>query len=295
MPRFSHDNKKPDSPPVIPLWEQQARQWASVRPPLRPSACDLVFAQNEIDRQESRNSPMNALILGVTPELLDLQWPASARVLAIDLSGSMIRGLWRDRSSERHHHWPAQGDWRHLPVADGSVGLTLGDGCFGLMPSNQEDLAHSVHRSLKPQGTWVVRVFLRPDVSESPADVWEELIAGRIGNFHIFKFRLLAALAARDGSIPVALGWDAVHRWSPSLDELAERLGWPIEEVRTIEAYRGQTAAYWLPAIDQFRSIMQPLFDEVSCHVPGYEMGERYPTFVFRSRQQPVSQPKRRF
>jgi SAM-dependent methyltransferase len=288
MPRFSHDNKKSDSPPVIPLWEQQARQWASVRPPLRPSACDLVFAQNEIDRQESlggpMNAPMNALILGVTPELLDLRWPAEANVLAIDLSGSMIRGLWRKRPNERHRHWPAQGDWRRLPVADGSIDLALGDGCFGLMPSNQQELVHSLHRSLKPRGTWLVRVFLRPDPPESPAHVWDELIAGRIGNFHVFKFRLLSALAARDGSVPVVLAWQAVNKWAPSLDDLAKRLGWPIEEVKTVEAYRGQSAAYWLPTIQQFRDVMRSHFDEVSCHVPNYETGDRYPTFVFRSR-----------
>src|ERR1700722_8536496 len=108
MASFPHDNKTPTLPTIIPLWQQQAQQWARVRPPLRPSAADLVFAQNEIDRHASRDRPMNTLILGATPELLDLHWPASSRVLAVDLSGPMIRALWGDRS--KPHHWPAQGD-----------------------------------------------------------------------------------------------------------------------------------------------------------------------------------------
>jgi SAM-dependent methyltransferase len=276
--------KTPTPPSVIPLWQQQAQQWARVRPPLRPSAPDLFFAQKEIDRHASRYAPMHALILGATPELLDLDWPASSRVLAVDLSGSMIRALWGDRSNQRTHHWPAQGDWRQLPVADASIDLMLGDGCFGVMPADQESFVLSAHRSLKPGATWLVRVFIRPDPPESPVHVWQELLAGRIGSFHIFKFCLLDALADPDGSVSVSLAWDALHKWSPSLEELAARLAWPIDEVRTIEAYRGQSTAYWLPTLEQFRSVMRPLFEEVSCHIPSYEMGERYPTFVFRSR-----------
>src|ERR1019366_5481309 len=187
MKSFGHEKEPAVQSAIIPLWEKQARQWARVRPPLRPSAPDLVFAQDEIDRQAALIGQLNAVILGVTPELLDLRWPASARVLAVDLSGSMIRGLWRANLNHRHCRWSVQGDWLHLPIRRGRVDLVLGDGCFGFFSTGRENFIESVHSALKPGGTWLVRVFMRPDIGESPEQVWEELMARRIGNFHIFK------------------------------------------------------------------------------------------------------------
>jgi hypothetical protein len=90
------------------------------------------------------------------------------------------------------------------------------------------------------------------------------------------------ALCGEDGDVCVETAWDFFAPRCPDVDGLAEHLGWPAAEIRTIEAYRGQEAVYWFPTLAQFRSVIARDFDERACHWPGYELGERCPTFVFR-------------
>jgi hypothetical protein len=65
------------------------------------------------------------------------------------------------------------------------------------------------HRVLRPGGLFSHRFFLRPERGEKTDSVFDELRAGRIGNFHIFKWRLAMSMhgAIEDG---VRLGdiWD---------------------------------------------------------------------------------------
>lgn len=255
-----------------PLWEIQAGQWAELGRPLRPGEDDLVPVQDSIDE---RGRDLTALILGVTPELVHRRWPDGATVLATDKSMAMIREVGRTRA--------AQADWLALPVAGTSCDLVLSDGGFANVPgASVAALAGSVRRVLRDDGVVTTRMFVRPDDREEPDEVWEELVGGRIGTFSAFKLRLLMALCGDDGDVGVATGWAWFGCRCPDPDGLARRLGWPVAEIRTIEAYRGQDTVYWFPTLAQFRAVMSREFDERACHSPGYELGERCPTFVFR-------------
>ena len=272
--------------PQSPLWEQHARQWSWVKPPLRPGAEDLVWIQEVLSRWPPPPSPgPTALILGVTPELTTLNWPAGSQVVASDLSRAMIRGVWPTDRMPGIGKGAFQADWFALPLGDQSCDLVCGDCPLVVLRGAQAaPLVRSVRRVLKVGGTFVLRVFVRPEMDERPEGVWEHLMARRIGNFHVFKFRLLMSLRRDRGEVWVADAWDFFESRCPSVETLARHLGWPVEEVQTIQAYRGQAAIYWYPTVAEFRALATSGFEETACLWPTYEMGDRCPTFVLRRR-----------
>ena len=72
------------------VWFRHARQWNRVGTPLRPSAEDgeamMALARPYL---ASSRSP-TVVVLGVTPEVVQLPWPARTRLLAVDHSADMI-------------------------------------------------------------------------------------------------------------------------------------------------------------------------------------------------------------
>jgi hypothetical protein len=264
----------------LPLWQRQADQWSRVRPPLRPSGDDLVWAQRAVDLSEART----AVVLGVTPELAALRWCEGTRLLLTDHSLAMILALW---------HGPppavtgaaALADWRRLPVAGGAAQLVLGDGSFNALRHAQRgELAASVRRVLCPGGIFGLRSFVRPEKAESAEAVCRALLDGAIGSFHIFKFRLLMSLHDAVGEVRVADAWDTFSAWGHPMDRLAADLGWPLDEIRTIEAYRGQPDVYWFPTTAELEAALEEDFVIVERRVPSYEMGDRCPTYLLRRR-----------
>jgi SAM-dependent methyltransferase len=268
-----------------PLWEQQARQWQLVKPPLRPSGEDLVWAQEAIDRQvRCLHSAPAALMLGVTPELATLRWPQGSVVVAVDLSMPMIREVWPAFRMPGMGCAAIRADWMALPLADRWCDLVLSDNCFGACRRAQAiRIVHTVRRVLRAGGTFLFRTFVRPEPPERPEAVWDQLEARRIGSFHIFKFRLLMSLERGDGEVHVADAWEFFRSRCPEPESLARHLLWPVEEVRTIEAYRGQSAVYWFPTVAELRALAEGELEELDCLWPNYEMGDRCPTFVFQA------------
>lgn len=269
-------------PSPAPLWTRHASQWAYLTPPLRPGPEDMAVAQDTVDRWSLRHAAAPvALILGVTPELVGRRWPPGSRVVAADRSMPMIRTLWPAPASPDHGLSALQADWLALPLPDGSCDIVFGDGSFTAIPSNQAlALARGIRRVLAADGVVTVRVFVRPDHDESPDAVWADMVERQIGNFGIFKFRLLMSLCRESGDVAVADAWRCFHQRCPSPEELAAHLGWPVAALRTIEAYRGQRATLWYPTVTEFRAAIAPVLHEVACIWPSYEMGDRCPTFV---------------
>lgn len=163
----------------------------------------------------------------------------------------------------------------------------VGDGCYTLLdgPESYRALGHEVWRVLRPGGRCLAQLFVRPDESEPADRVFEDLEAGRIGNFHVFKWRLVMAL--HDGLDRGVRVGDIWSRWEPAgirPRALARRTGWPEEEVRTIEAYRGGTARYTYRTLSEARAALSAQFDQLACRFPAYELGERCPTLLLAPR-----------
>jgi SAM-dependent methyltransferase len=281
--RTSAAGAVPPSPAA--LWERQARQWSSVKPPLRPGEEDLARTQEAIDRWTVRRGPApSALMLGVTPELATLRWPPGSLVAAVDLSMPMIREVWPGWRRRDAGLAAIRGDWRELPFAERSIDIALGDNCLGAdRRAEVVRIVRSIRRVLRVDGEFLYRGFLRPDPPESPEAVWDDLEAGRIGSFGVFKFRLLMSIADPIGEVRPADAWEAFRERCPDAERLARHLRWPVGEVRTIEAYRGQSAVYWFPTLAELRALLAGGFEEVGCRWPAYEMGDRCPTFEFRA------------
>jgi SAM-dependent methyltransferase len=257
-------------------WPLHARQWALVGPPLRPCAEDVRAVASAIG---SRPPPSRALLLGVTPELASLAWPAGTSLVAADRSADMIGAIFPG-PSERGR--AIQADWRALPFADGSFDVAVGDGCLSNLPypDGYHGFAREVGRVLAPGGVLVLRLFAAPERAESLDDVARDLRDGRIGSFHALKWRLAMAVQPPDRNVPVEEILRALDRVAPD----RARLPWPADVVGTIEAYRGSPLVYSFPTLAEARRAMSGHLAERAIVTPGYELGDRCPIVTLTAR-----------
>jgi SAM-dependent methyltransferase len=268
-------------------WARHAEQWAHVGQPLRPGAEDIDVFASLIAQSASELAlaAPRALVLGVTPELVGMDWPDPSRLIAIDRCPGMIGALLPPSGAG-----PVAGvcgNWMRLPFADNSLDLIVGDGCLTVLESaaDHRRLGIELARILKPGGRLALRLFVRPDTAESPEQVLTDLGAGRIGNFHVFKWRLAMALVdPESGAVPVADIWQAWHDSGIAPAELATERGWSQAEIATIEAYRGASARYTFPRLDEVRAALAAGFEELACRISHYELGERCPTLLLAAR-----------
>jgi hypothetical protein len=272
------------TPQPIDHWKDHARQWSLVRPPLRPCAEDN--AQTAIESVSwlntlNRRAP-GVLVLGVTPELTGLPFAPGTRVVAVDNSPHMIRALWQ--GANRNGHRAVCADWRALPLAPGTINLALADGSFSALPypAGYSALTEELRRLMPSGSRCVIRCFMQINPRETVEEVFSDLAADRIGNFHILKWRLAMALQpSLEEGVAVGSVWEAVHaRWRDAA-ELAGLLGWPLDEVRTIQVYRGIPTRYTFPTEAEYRAFFPAAgFSILKWLVPAYELGERCPTLV---------------
>jgi len=255
------------------------RQWSNFGPPLRPWPGDTAVVQRTIG---GLGTGARAVILGLTPETVGCVWPEDARLLALDHSETMVRALWTPARRPPHSQ-AILADWRSVPVSSATVDLVAGDACHNLLayPAGFEALTREVHRILRPGGRFVIRVFLRPDRTESLADIARALEAGGIGSVHALKLRLLAAVHEMSGAgSRLNDVWQAWRTLAPPPSIRNAAIGWTDGELEGIESYRGQETRYHLPTLAEFRGGVAPWFVEIECARSSHELSERCPTFV---------------
>jgi SAM-dependent methyltransferase len=258
--------------------------------PLRPAAEDIEYLRASVARLVSAPAPAeptparSALLLGVTPEIAELAWQPPHRLVAVDKSEGMVNAVWPGDTPTRR---AIVGDWLALELAEAPFDLVVGDGIFSLFdfPAGYARLAAALARVVKPGGLLSVRLFCRPEPSESLEQVFQALFAGRIGNFHIFKWRLAMALQG-DATRGVRLAdiWTAFCERGGSVTEVAARAGWPEPVVGTIEGYRGVEERYSFSTAREVAGGLASAFELVETWQPSYELGERCPHLSFRRR-----------
>lgn len=265
-------------------WSHMARLWRLVGPPLRPSAEDLAIFQGAIDRwREEHPAPPRALILGVTPELYALDWPAGTSIRALDGSPQMIKEVWPGPSESA-----LLGSWTAIPLPDASCDIAVCDGGFGMLPypHGQIALLAELRRILSPGGIFVVRLFAPKGRTGSVADIFGKLAAGLIPSLDSLKLQLWGALHgdATQGVRPrdvVAQILDAVG----SFDHLARVYGWSLDHVRSLELHRQSSAAYYLTdAAELVRMACgEPGgFETPAVVEPAYELGSCCPVLALK-------------
>jgi len=269
-------------------WNKHARQWQHVKAPLRPCAEDLALIVEALARHFPDRATLNGLLLGVTPELAENRWAHVLRLVAVDNTLAMIQGVWPKDDEHRH---AICGDWLQLPLNDASMDVALIDGGLPAMsfPDAYRQLATQLHRVLKPGGLFVTRIFARPENAETVGNVLAALQSRQIGNFHILKWRLAMALQGDDASTGVRLDdiWRYIDKHCGQHAGLAQMTGWPIEEIGTIDAYRGSSAIYQFPSVGELVGAFGAKLDCVEEKRCTYELAERFPTLVFRKTAAP--------
>lgn len=265
-------------------WSQHARQWGLIGPPLRPAPEDIHLLESEIQDWHAREviAVPRALLCGVTPEIAAMRWPAGTRLIAVDHSRPMIAGVWPAAAPGA----AVCGNWFVLPLASASQHLLIGDGCYSLLTGRSSYSAFSaeLRRVAAPNGLLAMRYFVRPAQSEPVEKIVDDLWQKRIGNFHVFKWRLAMAL---HGTLEqgVRLGdiWTAWHQAVPDPAKLAAHLQWRPEVVHTIHNYRDVNTRYSFPTLPEILALAGE-FEVLATHKPSYELGERCPTLIMRPR-----------
>lgn len=265
-------------------WNKNAKHWDLIGSPLRPAPEDIRVLEQVVEQwhETNRVNALQAVLLGVTPEIALMHWPPDTRLVAVDRSQAMIDEIW---PGERPGHTALCAEWLDLPLPDRSQDVVVGDGCFSALVNRSEyrAMVRAVRRVIRDNGLFLMRFFIRPQVQETVAAVVDDLWQGRIGNFHVFKWRLAMALhGSLDEGVRLADIWDAWRAAIPEPEQLASRLGWPLQVILTVEAYRGVETHYTFPTLTEARAAAMEAFSEVECIVPGYEMGDRCPTIIFK-------------
>lgn len=267
-------------------WPSHARQWSRIGSPLRPVAEDVSVALRELGawREEHGDRAPRALLLGVTPELATMAWPPGTSLVAVDRSEPMIATVLPEEGAPQGTR-AVCADWRALPLADGSIDVVVGDGCFSVFAFPDEVRAFSaeVRRVMANGARFVVRVFAAPEERESLDTIARELRAGVIGSFHALKWRLaMAVQSSPERGAVLADVHAACAELAPILAGLASTPGFELDATRTIEAYRGSSVAYTFPTLARLAAVLEDFFEVTASLGKSYELGERCPTLVLR-------------
>ncbi|MEP6485608.1 MAG: class I SAM-dependent methyltransferase [Rudaea sp.] len=254
-------------------------QWSHFGPPLRPSPDDTAVVQRAASRL---SADAHVVVLGLTPETIGCIWPAETQLSAVDHSADMIRALWPPVRGPAHAR-VVLADWCAMPIPSETIDLVAGDGCYVLQkyPDGYDALTRDVARILRPGGAFIIRVFIRPDRSESIADIARALERGEIGGVHALKLRLLASLHGASGAgSRLDDAWQAWKSMPALPDARKGTRGWTAEEIAGIETYRGMDARYFLPTLAELRQTLGNYVREVECAYGRHELADRCPTLV---------------
>ncbi len=270
-----------------PFESAHRRAWAWQSAPLRPGPQDIGIVEDWVSMWLQRQgaatpSARKALLLGVTAELTALCEYHQLPLTAVDLSQAMIDEAWLGDTPMRR---VIVGDWLDLPLAAQSVGLVLGDGVSTLVayPSGLERLGQQVHSCLMPEGLLMLRCFSRPAQAESVEQVMDAVRNGRIGNFNIFRFRLLMALHGDTPQIGVRTSeaCDVFDREFPDASAFFRMTGWPPASLSTLAAYKANPAQYFFPSPDEIADTLSPWFELQETRTGDYEFAACCPSLRF--------------
>jgi hypothetical protein len=265
-------------------WQENARRWQRLGPPLRPAAQDIGFFSDIVREWGRHHGPPRVLLLGVTPEIYHLPWPEGTIFLAVDKSQAMIDAVWPGPKEAAQCV-----DWVSLQLPNKSRDIVLCDGGLPLIayPNQQQQLVRNLQAILSDQGLCILRLYVPPPEHESPEAVLRDLIEGRIPNLNVLKLRLGMSLM-ENPSVGVSLGliWQVLHEVAPDLERLASKIGWSAEHIMVINAFRNSADRFYFVTVNQATELFCTNpggFEVHDLRVPSsYELSERCPTIVLK-------------
>ena len=268
-------------------WITNARRWALVGPPMKPSAPDIGVVEGAIEQYVKPDpAGLRAVVLGVTPELATLRWPAGSSIVGVDQSAPMIQSIW-PRSGLPTRASVVRGDWRAMPLGTGTCNIAVGDGSFNCLafPADYWRVSAELRRVLGGGGVLILRTFVRPETREPLDAIVSDLWSGATRSIHAFKLRLhMHVQPSTERGIRFGETWQLWRSLGIDARTLADRTGHAIEEIDTIETYRDSATSFSFPSLAEVRETWATDFEELACSTPAYELGDRCPTIVLRAR-----------
>lgn len=251
-------------------WNDYARHWQKLAPPLRPHPEDVELLRKAISPE------LPVLLLGVTPEISCLP----LRGFAIDKSQGMIRSVWN-----RPPGWMAlQGDWLQLPFASGSIPQVLGDGALNVLkfPEDYALLLCETARVSGAAGKIILRQFVSPSSQESLETIRGAALANRIGNFHILKWHVAMAIAAEapNWNVQVQDIRQVFNQLFDDREQLLNATGWGEEVFDTVDIYAGSSSILSFPSWDALLPLLQRVANRIDMQTGIYELNERCHTIT---------------
>lgn len=269
----------------LDLWDAQLEIFKSMTPPLRPHKSEVAIVQQVVTARSEAciEKPLQALILGLTPEFVGLEWPREGRVVLVDHSPHVIGEFWPGDLPGRREAVVA--DWLDMPFQPAEFDLIIGDGVFNFMsyPDGYRAFAAALSRLLRPAGLMCVRIFNQAVPKEERARLAEEYQRSeRIDHFG-FRYRLATSLQERPEA-GIHVSKDAVDRYlvdlGITLAEFYEKSGYVAPSVPPLPDDTGDSFRVSYPTDRQFVDQIGGFF-EVRERLHGdYPLAHRTPIFV---------------
>ena len=260
-------------------WSNIAANWDKWKAPLRPSAEDVSIIQQKIASWKTDNSLAKILLLGVTPELANMEYSFPTELTAMDINSEMIKHVWPGDNENRK---ALLGDWMtsELPA---SQDIVLADGSFIFFNAfGMKELTKRISQSLKQNGLFIARHFAKNVTNDSLSMITKELIEGKITNFHEFKFRVAMALQPNfhEGVTQKRIFDEAQKIIKSTRTNLFSE-----EDLSTLYVYERRETKHYFPTVAQLTIMFKQEFENVDVVFPTYEFGQRCPIITCSGRK----------
>jgi len=181
------------------FWNTQIELIKAMGPPLRPHYSDIRCMRTMLlERIASWPGParIKVLVLGVTQEIVGMDWPRGTEVTAVDRSEGMIEAFWPGDIPKQRRL--VRADWMALPFEPDTFHFVLGDNVFNALdyPRGYRELADALGKITRPEGLCIVRVLCQAQPREDGREIVEEYQAGRLTDYQEFRFRMMTSCQA---------------------------------------------------------------------------------------------------
>jgi SAM-dependent methyltransferase len=274
-------------------WDRRAEDWR-IMPPLAPSAQDVAWYEERVGEVAAAHGSggVAALLLGVTPSLVEMRWPARTSLVAVDWSSGMLGRVFPSGGG-RLRAQAVRGDWRSLPFASASRDVVVGDGCYSALGCyrDAQRASQEVRRVLRGGGLFCLRCFARCDRPRSSDELYADLLGAPELDLQLFHWRL--AIAVQGDSPEGVCVHDVWRTWQervPDLRAEQQRRGWPAEPITAIDQsmlanWKESRLRYYVPNRSELRALALEVFDLIDDReVPGDAKDIGFLRLVMRAR-----------
>lgn len=253
-------------------WNDISTHWDDWKAPLRPSTIDTFIIKEKLENNTFAN-PAKVFLLGVTPELVTMDFGFPTYIEAMDRSQAMIDNVWP--GDVDGYRKAILGDWSRFAPLGRTYDLVLADGSLVFFsPTKAEGLVMAIRRMLKTEGKFVFRNFIQPTEKETISSIVKEFKDGYVSNFHSFKFRVAMALQKDfKTGVTQAEVYDRIQAILP----LNPDHGFSENDLGTLNFYQNKKARHHFPTIQELTSILDKWFANTEVTYPAYEFGNCCP------------------